>query len=369
MTSQFADPGNIQQLHSIIKKLDSKRIFIVSGKNSYEMSGAKDKLEAILDSTESLRYFDFEENPKFKDALKGKKIIREFNPDLILAIGGGSVIDTAKILSVLPDDEAEAEKMVRGETEASDKLAPMIAVPTTSGAGSEATHFAVVYIDDVKYSLASDLLKPEYVVLEPELTYSMTPIQTAISGIDAFCQSIESFWAIGATDESRTYGSDAIQIILKNLEGAVSNPDSANREEMMTGAHLAGKAINISKTTAPHALSYSLTTNYGIPHGHAVALTMGEFILFNSRKADTQLNDIMEDLFALLGCNNAHQCRDKFLSVMTNIGLKTKLSEVAGSFGKSEIPHLVNSVNEERLGNHPVKVTKSDISKILGRIA
>lgn len=355
-------------MYSIIKKLDAKRIFVVSGKESYELSGAKEKLEDVLEGTENLRHFGFEENPKLKDATEGKKIITEFNPDLIIAVGGGSVIDMAKLLSILPDDESEAEQMIRAEINVPDKLAPMIAIPTTSGSGSEATHFAVVYINDVKYSLAAKSLIPEYVILDSELTYSMTPYQTAVSGMDAFCQAIESFWAKGATIESRNFASKAIQILLSNLEGAVIHPDSAIREEMMKGAHLAGKAINISKTTAPHALSYSLSTVCGIPHGHAVALTMGEFILHNSRSTGIQLKGRMEDLFTLLGCENACQSRDKFLSIMMNIGLETKLSEVVSSFNKKDIPHLVNSVNEERLGNHPIQVTKKDLLKILESI-
>ena len=369
MPRQFTGPGSIYQVHSSIEKLNAKRIFIVSGKRSYELSGAKEKLEEIPEGTESMRYFDFEENPKFKDAAEGKKIITEFSPDLIIAIGGGSVIDIAKLLSVFPGDESEAEKMIRGEMKVPDKLAPMIAIPTTSGSGSEATHFAVVYINEVKYSLASKSLIPEYVILDSELTYSMTPYQTAVSGMDALCQAIESFWAKGSTIESRSFASKAIKLLLKNLEAAVNHPDSFIREEMMKGAHLAGKAINISKTTAPHALSYSLTTLYGIPHGHAVALTMGEFILHNSRSSGRQLKGRMEDLFTLFGCENACQSRNKFLSIMMNIGLETKLSEVVKALKKTDIPRLVQSVNEERLGNHPIQVTKKDLLKILESIA
>jgi alcohol dehydrogenase class IV len=370
MIRQYTGPGNIQQLHSIIKKLDAKRILIVSGKQSYELSGAKEKLKDILDVTENLRYFDFEENPKFRDALKGKKIIKDFNPDLIVAIGGGSVMDIAKLLSILPDEEVEAEKMIRGEIKVTDKLAPMIAIPTTSGSGSEATHFAVVYINDVKYSLAADLLIPEYVILDPELTYSVSSYQTAVSGMDALCQGIESYWAKDATDESRSYASEAIPLIFKSIEKAVNSPDPESRLAMSKGSNLAGKAINISKTTAPHALSYAFTTYHGIPHGHAVALTLGEFFVFKSEKAfessDNELKVRMAELFELFGCENAFSSRNRFRQIMASIGLNTTLSEMTNT--KVDIHQLADTVNSERLANHPVIVSKQNIRRITTKI-
>lgn len=372
MVNEWIGAGSIQQLAGILKNLSSKKVYIVSGKKSYELSGAKEKLENLLKGINYYRYCNFEENPKFKDLVKGAKLIRNYNPDLVIAIGGGSVIDTAKIISVLPVDVNLGEAMVRGNQQVTGKIAPLTVIPTTAGSGSEATHFAVVYLDKEKYSVAHERLLPDYVIIDPVFTYSMSPYQTAVSGMDALCQAIESYWAKGATEESRMFASEAISCLLKSLESAVNHPDPAVRMEMAKGANLSGKAINTSKTTAPHALSYGFTSYYGIPHGHAVALTIGEFIVLNTVKAseasDGELSIRMNKLFELLGCENAESARVKFRQIMKNIGLEPKLGEIVTNEKNINIHHLVNNVNTERLQNHPVKVSKGDISRIITRI-
>lgn len=362
--------GSTELLKEIINHLAARRVFIVSGKKSYELSGAEGKLSSLLKGVDAFRYCKFEENPTFKDLLKGAGIVRDYNPELIIAIGGGSVMDTAKVISVLPADKALAEMMVKGETGVPDKIAPLVAIPTTSGSGSEATHFAVCYLDKKKYSVAGETLLPDYVILDPELTYSMPPYQTAVSGMDALCQGIESYWAKGATHESRTYAIEAIALILKNIEKAVKRPDLKSRLAMAKGSNLAGKAINISKTTAPHALSYGFTMYHNIPHGHAVSLTMGDFIFFNSELAyessDEKLKSRMVKLFNLFGCENAICTRSRFQQIMRNIGLQTKLSDMVSI--DVDIHQLAEAVNFQRLNNHPIAVSNDSILKILMKV-
>jgi alcohol dehydrogenase class IV len=370
MEREFIGAGSVKRLAEIVNQVNPDKVFIVSGKSSYKSSGAKDAIEQQLKKFSTLRYSEFGENPEFNDILKGVKNIRKFSPELIIAVGGGSVLDTAKVISVLPDDPVIAEKIVKREVAVPPKIAPIIAIPTTSGSGSEATKFAVVYLDKKKYSVVSEDFLPDYVLIDPELTYSLPPYQTAVSGMDALCQSVESFWAKGATTESKEYSREAINLILKNLEKSVNNPDAESRFGMAMGANLAGKAINRTRTTAPHAMSYALTTFYGIPHGHAVALTLGEFFQLNSERAlatsRQDLVKVMEELFELFDCSDAIQCRDKFYGLMGRIGLKTKLSQMLQ--GELNISKLVNNVNVERLSNHPVVVTKADIKAVYQKI-
>jgi alcohol dehydrogenase class IV len=368
MEKEIIGEGSIQSLEGILKHYSAQRVFLATGKKSYELSGAKEKIEKLLKRRDYHRHFDFEENPKFPDLLQGARDIRAYKPDIIVAIGGGSVMDTAKILSVLPTDTSKAKKVIKGEIDFDEKISPIVAIPTTSGSGSEATHFAVAYLNNVKYSVAGKSLLPDYVILDPDLTYSMSPYQTAVSGMDALCQGIESYWAKGATKESREYAADAIKVILNNIENAVNNPNSESLFNMAKGANLAGKAINISKTTAPHALSYSLSTFYGIPHGHAVALTIKEFILINEVKAsqnnDLKLTRRMEQLYKLIGGTSGMNCGLIIQQVMNRIGLESSLNEI--TFGKENINinKLVNNINVERLGNHPVLVSIEDVNDV-----
>ena len=376
MGNEFFGPGSIHQLEGILGKRAPSRVFIVAGKRSFEQSGAGRALEKWLQGIDYRIHHDFRENPDFDDLIRGAGRVREFQPDVIIAIGGGSAIDTAKIISVLPDDTQQAGKTVTGELAVTRKIAPLVVIPTTSGSGSEATHFAVAYKDDKKYSVAGNLLSPDYVIIDPELTYSLPPHQTAVSGMDALCQAVESYWAESGNDHSREMAADAIGTILPNLVNAVNRPGPESRLAMARGANLAGKAINVTKTTAPHALSYPLTTFYGIPHGHAVALTLGEFLVLNAQKAkdypDGKLAARMNNLFRLLGANDAEESREKIRMIMDQTGLQTSLSGciAAGHKAghKADLHLILAHVNTERLQNHPVRLTGKDIATIINTI-
>ena len=370
MEREFIGAGSVKQLTEIVNRVKPDKVFIVSGKSSYKTSGAKDAIEQQLKNFSTLRYSDFGENPEFNDLLKGAEVIREFAPDLIIAVGGGSVIDTAKVISVLPEDQVLAVNVVKRGASVPRKIAPIVAIPTTSGSGSEATKFAVVYLENEKYSVVSEDFLPDYVLIDPEITYSLPPYQTAVSGMDALCQAVESFWAKKATDESRGYSREAIKLVLKSLEKSVNSPDAESRLNMAKGANFAGKAINITRTTAPHAMSYALTTFHGIPHGHAVSLTLGEFILFNTERGlaapHHDLITVMEELFGLFGCKDAIECRDRFYDLMSLIGLKTKFKEMTQE--DIDIPKLVEKVNVERLSNHPIPLSGKDIESVYRKI-
>ena len=185
----------------------------------------------------------------------------------IMAVGGGTVMDICKDLIF------ELKKITTPPYH--------IAIPTTAGSGSESTSFAVLYKGKKKFSLADPLLLPQLVVLDPELTYSLSPYQTAVSGMDVFAQAVESFWNIHANETSRTFATEAINLWRLHFLDAVTDPSPRSREGMLEASHLSGSSINITRTTGPHALSYYLTSNHKVPHGHAVALLLQAFFMYN----------------------------------------------------------------------------------------
>lgn len=371
MQTEYFGNGALDNIRSIIEKHSPSKVFVVTGGRSYSLCGAKSIIDKALKGINSFRYFGFEENPKFEDLHEGASIINEFNPDLIIAVGGGSVIDTAKIISVLPNKAEEATSFIKGDYSKLNKLAPIVAIPTTSGSGSEATHFAVAYIQSKKYSVAHSDILPDYSIVDPTLTYSMSPYQTAVSGLDALCQAIESFWAKGATTESKKYASQSIPLIINSLESVVAKPDPHTRKDMAKGSNLAGKAINISKTTAPHALSYALTTHFGVSHGHAVALILPEIFKLNCLKSielkDENFRLLLMKIADLLRCENVEDCYFRLKSLTKKLGLKSKLSEIETT-NHIDLKQLSNSVNIERLGNHPIKIENKDIQFIYSKI-
>lgn len=178
----------------------------------------------------------------------------------IVSIGGGSTIDVGKYVAFHLG-------------------VPHRAIPTTAGTGSEVTKFAVFIKDGKKWSMEDDRLIPEEYELIPELVVSLPKNDTIASGLDALSQSIESWWSPDSTPESRKYSEEAVGLITACLPGSLRNPDSEFlRMQMMKAANLSGKAINITRTSICHALSYPLTIKYKIPHGIACAMTLPIFM-------------------------------------------------------------------------------------------
>ena len=158
--------ASLERFSKLKNEYNGKRILLVTGKESFSACGAKDLLIAELKNQSIVYFSEFDVNPKIEDALRGVKIAIASQVEIIIAVGGGSVIDMAKLIKAFYFFPEKSYQIARGEIEVSDPRIPIIAVPTTAGSGSEATHFAVVYIGNNKYSLASDLLLPDHVILD-----------------------------------------------------------------------------------------------------------------------------------------------------------------------------------------------------------
>ena len=348
--------GSIKNLKTILDEGNQRNIFLVSGGKSYKSSGAEQELSKILAPYTITRFYNFSPNPKLEDVEKGIDVFKREEQDLVIAVGGGSVIDMAKLINSLSAQPGNPEDYAIGKKIES-MGNPLIAIPTTSGAGSEATHFAVVYINKAKFSLAHEYILPDISIVDPQFTMNLPRNVTASSGMDALGQATESYWGKGATKESKAYAAEAIRLVMERLENAVNNSSIAPRHAMAKAAHLAGKAINITKTTAPHALSYAFTSYYGVPHGHAVGLTLGRFLVYNSQ------GNNFSGLYDLFGVDNANAAKEKIELLMKNIGLETDLKTWLKT--DKDIDLIVNNVNVERLGNNPRLPTKEDIRKII----
>lgn len=352
----------LNNFHSVLKRLNPRKVFLVRGKKSYQLSGAESVInDALIEfSPEVLPFSDFEENPKMEDVQKGLSYLEAFNPDIIIAIGGGSVLDISKLIRFFYSYDGNP---IGTEFYKKKDLLPLLALPTTAGTGCEATHFAVMYKDKIKYSVEHDDVLPDYAFVYPPFTYNNPPYLTACTGFDALAQGIEAFWNVNATKESDEYAIKSIKLLWPNLPIAVNNPTNEIRNKVAEGAYWAGRAINITKTTAPHAFSYAFTTYYGIPHGHAVALTFPFFFELNSNRAN-KLNlsnnvnkywkkiDNLKDLLCLPSDN----VLNSFTLYINNIFPKHIRIDSSDKY--------LNLVNLERLKNNPILINNTIIEKI-----
>ena len=374
--TEFIGRGALDNLPNILESHGAGRVFLVSGDASYHASGAAEIVDRLIGSKVATRFCDFSINPKYDDALRGMRLFQELDCDIIVAVGGGTAIDIAKLINVFHSHPGKTVALVTGQQKADSPGVPLVAVPTTAGTGSEATHFAVVYMDGAKYSLAHAHVLPDTAIVDARFTDNLPPYITACTGMDALCQATESFWSVGATPESQGYAAEAIGILCRTIVKAVAQPDDRSRDLMMRAANLAGKSINISKTTAPHAISYPITSAFGVPHGHAAAVTLGWFFEINAKVTSTTVNDprgadyvrdTMARLWQLFEVGDAQECRISWYHRMRACGLEYRPSGL-GISQRGHIDDITSNVNLERLGNHPVALSSEQILEIFQKL-
>ena len=216
---------------------------------------------------------------------------------------------------------------------------------------------AVLYVNGEKTSLDAADIQPDYALVDASLAAGQTAYLKACTVMDAFCQAIESYWAVGSTEESRQFARDAIVLLREVLVSYVTTDAPEAAEVVAKGAYLAGRAINISRTTAAHAFSYALTTRHGIPHGHAVALTLPMLWQYNASAMPGQIVDprgaehiaiVMNELGALVDDNPLVY----FHALYDSLGLEYRFAKL----GIRSLDFLASAVNVERLGNNPVRL-------------
>lgn len=341
MQKAFLGEAALCNLRNELQSLGIKRLFLVRGRSSYAACGAEKALTPVFSdlAISVVEFKDFSVNPKMEEALVGAERCLSSSADCILAVGGGSAIDMAKIIRHLVAEKGESPVLM--------------AMPTTAGTGAETTHFAVVYVDGKKQSLEADDVLPDYAFVYPPFTYANNAYLTACTGFDALAQACEAFWNRYATEESTEYALRAISLLFCQLPECLSAPTGKLRDDIALGAYWAGRAINITKTTAPHAFSYAFTSKCGYPHGHAVAITFPFFAELNINSHPRR-----SDFFRALGLEESSSLQAFFLDYTRRLGLQFNGS---GSFG---LDMLLSEVNLQRLKNNPVEVDGETICRL-----
>lgn len=334
---------------------DVKRLFIVTGRQSYQ--SVKQLIQPYFEN-KKITFF-YNEGSGLEDIQNGCDALEKSNADIIIAIGGGANLDLAKLINtfVLISHDKHIN-VIKGAIEIKKKKMRLIAIPTTAGTGSEATSFSVVYLGLDKFSVVSEYLLPDFAFADYALVRKAPKYLRACTAFDALSQSIESYWSVGATRHSMINAKEAIRYIAHNIIGNVLDGDRISTENIVYAAYLSGKAINISKTTAPHALSYYLTAKYKIPHGHAVALTLGMIGELNFKSNNIDAVNRMFEISKLLKIQPSN-FSNYWYDLMRSCGLEVKLQK----FGitKSDLTTIIDRVNLERLKNHPITLNKNDI--------
>ncbi|WP_167754067.1 iron-containing alcohol dehydrogenase [Amycolatopsis nivea] len=213
----------------------------------------------------------FRPNPTFDEAVAAAGARADCGATLVVGVGGGSSLDIAKAARALPPEPSAAAEVLEGRRAPLDG-ARLVLVPTTAGSGSEVTRFATLYRGNRKVSLDDAAVRADVALVDPALTDSCAPALTWSCAFDTLAHAVESLWSIRATEQSRDHAEAALGKVIPILREAGEVPTAAERDLLCEAATLAGRAIDITRTTAAHALAYPLTVHLGVPHGLACAM-------------------------------------------------------------------------------------------------
>lgn len=324
----------INQFKSIlIAEKPNKILFVASCE--YDRYGYRKAIDEL--SFSSVAFTGFEPCPEVSSVRQGIDIYKKEDCDFIVTVGGGSAMDVAKGIKFFAESDVK-----------------ILAVPTTAGTGAEVTRFAVLYNHGDKESVRSYDIIPDYAVFDYTTLASLPHLQRIVTALDAFSHSIEAYWSADATEESREYSQEALELF-NNYFQKYLDDDKSSYEPMMKCSELAGKAINIAQTAAPHAMSYKLHKLKGYPHGQAVALCLAfiwQYMLENCRSVELEL--LLAETEIISGFTP-----QMLQDLLRGLGLCDDLN-----LTKNELEECVYGVNIERMSNHPMKFDYADIEKI-----
>lgn len=351
--------NGIDKLPGILQEVGCQKLFLVID-SSYPFLNIKDAIEAL--PVEKVKFSDFTPNPLYEQVCKGIELLKKSKCDAILAVGGGSAIDVAKCikLAVLAEEGNAAiiPPLVSQRLPIDGIKIPFIAIPTTAGTGSESTHNAVMYYEGAKQTVTNDGVLPDYAILEPSVLKTLPLYQKKCTMMDALCQGIESWWSVNSTEESYEYSRKTIELIMANWHKYIFENDDEAAAQILLAANYGGRAINITATTAAHAMSYKITSLYGMPHGHAVAVCLpeiwaymlGHFEKCKDKRGDLYVKNIFKSISNAMGFKSVSDAIKAFRVLMDEMQLNNPIS----SNRVEELETLSMSVNPVRLKNNPV---------------
>ena len=354
--------NGISHLKEVLE--DSKKVFLVCD-SSFPYLNIKNDIENI--GVPHVVFSDYSSNPVYEDVCKGIDLFQITKCDTILAVGGGSSIDVAKCIKLYC--QMSRSKLYL-EQDYKDTGIKLIAIPTTAGTGSESTRYAVIYYEGQKQSVTHDSIIPNVSILEPKVLKTLPLYQKKCTMLDALSQGIESWWSVNSTEESYEYSRKAIELIMANWRKYIFESDDEAAANIMLAANYGGRAINITQTTAAHAMSYKITSLYGLPHGHAVAVCLPEIWTYMVNHMDQcldprgseYLKGIFLDISKAMGCENPKEAIGTFRQMMLELEMAHPTAEPGHR--TSDIELLSTSVNPVRLKNNPIELNEETIHSL-----
>ncbi|MGQ9543135.1 MAG: iron-containing alcohol dehydrogenase [Candidatus Bathyarchaeia archaeon] len=354
------------QIGAVAAEFGATKILIVTGRRAMKEHGVVERLIDLLKPVEAEVFDEVESNPAMETFERAYRTLKDKGCDLVIGLGGGSPMDVAKAAAAMGNKAQGPVDLFATSTQLTGEGLPMIAVPTTSGTGSEVTPFSIVSDPEhgTKRAANNPYLYPDVALVDPSLCKTMPRKVTAETGLDAISHAIESYWARRSQPITDSLALEALRHLLPNLRRACEEPlNMEARSEMALGALLAGMALSNTMATAAHSISYPLTVRFGIPHGLACALTLPAFIRFNA----PSIPDKIPRLLQTMGVNSVGEAAESLVRLMMDIGEPVRLSDLR--IGRDDIPWIVkHGFSAARVANNPREVDERVVDEILREV-
>lgn len=367
----FCGEGSTEQLVAHIVRSGHKKILLVTDKPLVELGLAGRVADAVQSRGAEVAIYDgVLPDPTIAVVAGALACYQQQNCDAVVALGGGSSIDTAKTVAAAATNGGI--EPVMGLFKVKTAPAPLFAVPTTAGTGSEASWFAVISDTDThqKTGIGAPVLLPKATALDPSLMAGLPKSITAATGMDALTHAIETFIAPAANEEVRSLSLPAAQMVFSNLrEVYESGGNLAARESMAIASYYAGISLNISAVGYVHAIAHQLGAKYGTPHGLANAIVLPHVLDLNIEAAGTQLAELA-DVIGVSAVNDSEREKaEKLVAAVRELNDALDIPTTLQALLPADIPDLVKeAATEARTYSVPTILGRDQVASILNKL-
>ena len=360
-------PGKTDGLGELASEMGARRALVVSDPGVISAGHTARGIAALARAgIETHLFGGLHENPTTDDVAAGVKVAQRHEPEILVAIGGGSSMDCAKGINFVYTGGGEM-KDYWGTGKALKPMLPMIAIPTTAGTGSETQSFALISDSQTHVKMACGDKKASFrvAILDPQLTVTQPSRVTALTGIDAVSHALESWVTTRRNPASLAFAREAWRLLAGNFLSVLNDPLNLDaRGAMQLGASFAGMAIENSMLGAAHALANPLTTAYGIPHGQAIAVMLPHVVRFNGEQFRPWYLDLLSggngDTLLPGPGGDVAGLVDFVTNLVNHAGLETSLSAL--DVEKIRLPELAGEAAKQWTSRfNPRKVEEADL--------
>ena len=367
----YGGEGSIEKIKEIIAKEKSQKVVVFSDEG-IKATGLLDVLTKQLDET-GVQYHVFTDckpEPSYLQVEAVVDMVQGQECDLIIGLGGGSVMDAAKLASVLKGAPYTIKDLLNDPTQAEKKVKTVM-IPTTCGTGSEATCNAIVAIPEEKSKkgIVNDNMIPDYVILDAQMIAKLPKAIVAATGVDALAHVVECFTSKKATPFSDCYALEGAKLIFANIREAYNNPDNMDaKNKMLIGASYGGIAITGSGTTAVHALSYPLGGTFHIAHGVSNAILFAHVMKFNKDACAERLAVLCDAINPAYAEKTVEEKADYVIDQIADIVKVTNIPTDLTQYGVTmdDLDFLVTAGSQQQrlLVNNMKELSLDDIRNI-----